>query len=217
MSVIPKESDAKEAARAQRAAYMEERILDAAESVFARRGLAGSRVREIADAAGVNGATLYNYYPSKDALYEAVLDRGMRPLSEALAAFAEGSRERESIDQVARSIMQHLAEHPQLSRLIYLETIAQGPHLRRLADRWFRPLLGQILGELEASPATEAWPRELLPAFASLFIHLAFGHFALAPLLQEVFGGEPLSEAGVAAQTQLIEGLVHQIFPHIDP
>ena len=216
MPAIPKNSDAKGAARAQRTAFMEERILDAAESVFARRGLAGSRVREIADAAGVNGATLYNYYPSKDALYEAVLDRGMRPLTEALASFAEGSREPESIDSVARNVMQHLAERPHLSRLVYLETIAQGPHLPQLATRWFRPLLGQIFDELEASPATREWPRELLPAFASLFIHLSFGHFALAPLLQEVFGGDPLSDEGVAAQTQLIEGLVHQMFPDID-
>jgi AcrR family transcriptional regulator len=195
---------------------MEERILDAAESTFARRGLAGTRVREIAEAAGVNGATLYNYYASKDALYEAVLDRGMRPLIEALSSFAEGSREPESIDSVARKVMQHLAERPHLSRLVYLETIAQGPHLRQLASKWFRPLLGQIFDELEASPATREWPRELLPAFASLFIHLSFGHFALAPLLQEVFGSDPLSEDGVAAQTQLIEGLVHQMFPHID-
>ncbi len=216
MAEIPAEPDAREAARAQRVAFMEERILDAAEGVFARRGRAGSRVREISEAAGVNAATLYNYYPSKDALYEAVLDRGMRPLTEALARFAAGTHEPESIRAVAREVMAHLAERPHLSRLVYLETIAQGPHLHHLASKWFRPLLGQICDELDGSPATAQWPRELIPAFATLFVQLSFGHFALAPLLQEVFGGDPLSEEGVAAQTQLIEGLVHQVFPHLD-
>ncbi|MBW2373066.1 MAG: helix-turn-helix transcriptional regulator, partial [Deltaproteobacteria bacterium] len=47
------------AAQAERTAFTEKAILDAAEAVFARGGLAGTRVREIAEAAGVNGATLY--------------------------------------------------------------------------------------------------------------------------------------------------------------
>jgi AcrR family transcriptional regulator len=203
----------RQAAQAERAAFTEKKILDAAEVLFARRGLAGTRVREIAEAAGVNGATLYNYAASKDALYEAVLDRGMRPLFELLATFAAGPRERESTQQVVRGVMRHLAERPHLSRLIYLETIAEGTYLRELAKKWFRPLLEQILGELADAPALGDWDRRLFPAVAALFVHLSFGHFALAPLTREVFPGDPLSEEGVADQTRLIETLVDQMFP----
>jgi AcrR family transcriptional regulator len=203
----------REAAQAERAAFTERRILDAAEALFARRGLAGTRVREIAEAAGVNGATLYNYYPSKDALYEAVLDRGMRPLAELLTSFAAGPRERESAQQVVRAVMRHLADRPHLSRLIYLETIAEGAHLQELAKKWFRPLLEQILGEIAGAPSPVEWETRLFPAVAALFVHLSFGHFALAPLLAEVLPGDPLSEDGVDAQTRLIEALIDQMFP----
>jgi AcrR family transcriptional regulator len=203
----------RQAAQAERTAFTEKKILDAAEVAFARRGLAGTRVREIAEAAGVNGATLYNYFPSKDALYEAVLDRGMRPLSELLVAFSAGPRVPESTQQVVRAVMRHLAARPHLSRLIYLETIAEGTYLPELAKKWFHPLLEQIVGELAGAPSVGEWEERLFPAVAALFVHLSFGHFALAPLMREVFPGDPLSEEGVAAQTRLIETLVDQMFP----
>jgi len=49
-------------------------ILAAAESVFARAGLAGSRTDLVAAQAGANKALLYYYFQSKEKLYQAVLD-----------------------------------------------------------------------------------------------------------------------------------------------
>lgn len=197
----------------ERSAHTEQRILDAAEVVFARRGLTGTRVREIAEAACVNGATLYNYYPSKDALYEAVLDRGIPPLSAILAEFATASDEVESARRAVRAVMQHLAARPHLSKLIYLEAISEGDFLPKLASRWFRPLLQQIVGELQARPAPAHLEEALFARVATLFIHLSFGHFALAPLVDLATGEDSISKQGVEHQTRLIEILIDQLFP----
>ncbi len=194
---------------------MEERILDAAEVVFARRGLAGTRVREIAAAAGVNGATLYNYYPSKDALYEAVLERGIQPLSTMLADFRLASNESESAHEVVRAVMQHLAERPHVSKLIYLEAISQGDFLSKLARRWFRPLLDQIVGELKARPTPDHFDEALFVHVATLFIQLSFGHFALAPLLSEAMDEDPISAEGIERQTRLLETVIDLLFPSL--
>jgi AcrR family transcriptional regulator len=40
-----------------------DRILDAAEALFAERGLAGTAVRDIAARTGLNPASLYNHFP----------------------------------------------------------------------------------------------------------------------------------------------------------
>jgi AcrR family transcriptional regulator len=202
-------------AQGERTGFTEARILDAAEIVFARRGLAGTRVREIAVAAGVNGATLYNYYPSKDALYEAVLERGIPPLSALLAEFAAASNESESAHRVVRAVMQHLAERPHLSKLIYLEAISQGDFLPELARRWFRPILEQIVGELKARPTPEHLDEGLFGQVATLFVHLSFGHFALAPLLNEAMDEDPIAVEGIERQTRLIETLIDQLFPRL--
>src|SRR6266850_8470344 len=48
-------------------------ILAAVRKIFARKGLEGTTTRELAKEAGVSEALLYKHYPSKDALYKAML------------------------------------------------------------------------------------------------------------------------------------------------
>lgn len=50
----------------------EKRILDSARKIFHRKGLAGARMQEIADDAGINKAMLHYYYRSKEKLFSAV-------------------------------------------------------------------------------------------------------------------------------------------------
>jgi AcrR family transcriptional regulator len=50
-------------------------VLKAAAQVFARRGYAGATTNHIAERAGVSVGSLYEYFPSKDALLVALLDR----------------------------------------------------------------------------------------------------------------------------------------------
>src|SRR5512139_1959430 len=53
----------------------EQRILDAARTVFVRRGTAGARMQEIAAEAGVNQALLHYYFRSKERLASAVFQQ----------------------------------------------------------------------------------------------------------------------------------------------
>jgi len=50
----------------------EERILDAAKSVFIRKGMDGARMQEIADEAGINKALLHYYFRTKQKLFETI-------------------------------------------------------------------------------------------------------------------------------------------------
>ncbi|MBK9176532.1 MAG: TetR/AcrR family transcriptional regulator [Flavobacteriales bacterium] len=48
------------------------RILEAAREVFTRKGMAGTRMQEVADAAGINKALLHYYFRDKQRLFEGV-------------------------------------------------------------------------------------------------------------------------------------------------
>lgn len=52
-----------------------ESIVDAALQTFSRHGFRGATTRRLADAAGVTEVTLFRYFPSKEDLYRAVLDK----------------------------------------------------------------------------------------------------------------------------------------------
>jgi len=49
-------------------------LLDAALDLFSRKGFGGTTTKEIAAAAGVTEAIIFRHFPSKQALYTAVLD-----------------------------------------------------------------------------------------------------------------------------------------------
>ena len=48
-------------------------IVEAVTPLFARKGFAGTTTKELAEAAGVSEALVYRHFPSKEALYRAIL------------------------------------------------------------------------------------------------------------------------------------------------
>jgi AcrR family transcriptional regulator len=66
-------------------------ILDAARRVFAAAGFEGASVDEIARAAGVAKGTVYLYYPSKEAVYQAAMREGLLALAEELRRQVEAA------------------------------------------------------------------------------------------------------------------------------
>lgn len=50
----------------------EEKIIEAAKTVFTQKGMDGARMQEIADEAGINKALLHYYFRSKQKLFEAI-------------------------------------------------------------------------------------------------------------------------------------------------
>ena len=74
---------------------IEERILETADRLFYRQGIRAIGVDTVADEIGISKRTLYNHYPSKDALIAAYLSRRLveleitdrPPLEQILGAF----------------------------------------------------------------------------------------------------------------------------------
>jgi AcrR family transcriptional regulator len=74
------------------------RILSAAISELAGRGVRGLRVQRVADAAGVSVALVYHYFTSREGLLEAALESlSERAVSEWDARVAPGSTPREEL------------------------------------------------------------------------------------------------------------------------
>ena len=65
-------------------------ILDAALDLFADKGFFGTSLRDVATAVGVRESALYNYFPGKDALFEAILAAHQDSRMERLAPLADG-------------------------------------------------------------------------------------------------------------------------------
>jgi TetR/AcrR family transcriptional regulator len=94
-------------------------ILDAALEEFAVRGLAGARVDQIADAAGVNKALIYYYFASKDRLYLSVTERVFQAIIDTVeASLDQPLRPRERLLAFLDANFDVLAAHPAYPRLL---------------------------------------------------------------------------------------------------
>ncbi len=68
----------------------QEAILDAAAAVFAEMGYHGSNIPRICERAGISTGALYKYFRNKEALFRAVLDRGVDIIQGFYDAFVPG-------------------------------------------------------------------------------------------------------------------------------
>ncbi len=184
-----------------------DRILDVAEALFAANGFAGTAVRDIAREVELTPASLYNHFDGKQALYEAVLERGVRPLLDMLGRLSASPTEVQGIETMIEAIMAHLATHPHLPGLIQQETITGGSALGSLARAWIRPLIEQGMISLK-SEVGSTWTEDEFPNLMFGWLHLVFGYFSMAPMMREVTGEDPLASDAVARQTRFLLKLV---------
>ena len=165
-----------------------ERIEDTALHLFIRKGYAATTTREIATAAGFTAGALYSHYPSKDALFEAVVARRRRHLADdtALRDVLRNSRFPHDIRELAGAIQHVIRGNRAYWMLWYIDVLEfEGKHFRsQLAPK---ALLGQRelqarFDELRTQGSLRIEP-EL--AFVMVYMHL-FNYF----LIETVFGGD---------------------------
>lgn len=100
----------------------EEKILEAAKSVFQSKGMDGARMQEIADTAGINKAMLHYYYRSKQLLFEAVFKNAFSMLAPQLNAILnDDSSIEEKIRNFTSNYISFIIKHPYLPSFIIQE------------------------------------------------------------------------------------------------
>jgi len=190
------------------------RILDRAEALFAERGYHGTTLRDVADAVGLRIPSLYNHFEGKEALYAAVLERGMRPALEALSeTLAAGPDADAASGAMVERMMEILRRHPHLPRLIQHETLAGGPHLTPMLRHWMGPVLARARQLVESNRAAAHFGPEEAPLVVLALYHAVVGYFTAAPLYREIEGENLLSREALARQTRFLTKMVALLFP----
>ena len=190
-----------------------ERILDAAEALFAERGYAGTSLRDVATQVELRIPSLYNHFPSKDALYAAVLGRGIGPVLEMLAEFATlPAAERDNNVLVAR-VMEVLRRHPHLPKLIQHETLTGGARLTPMLREWIAPVFGRAGEMAQSAPGARRWTPEERPLVVIAVYNVLVGYFTFAPLYQQLEGEDLLAAPMFASQTRLLGEIIAALFP----
>jgi len=149
--------------RERRRRELHERILDAAVSLFERKGYEATTALEIANSADVAEKTFYNHFPTKQHLIEELAERSLQNASEILA-------ESRRLPGTTADQLRHFAERSaeaaeqgsrQLTREVLLELVrvAQvdgvGPDRKRALHYGFRALLEDGVARGDVAPGAD--------------------------------------------------------------
>ena len=190
-----------------------ERILDAAEALFAERGYAGATLRDVASQVGLRTPSLYNHFPNKESLYAAVLERGISPVLDVLSEVVEArDRSDRDVRQVVERTMKLVGRRPELPRLIQHETLSGGRHLSPLLREWIQRTFARAYEMVEAGSAARRWEPDQLPLLVLAMYHVFVGYFAIAHVYKDLNGQDLLTQQALDKQTRFFGDLVATLF-----
>ena len=106
-------------------------IQDAAYSLFMEQGFHATSMRQIADKAGLALGGIYNYFSTKDGIFEAIiLDKHPYKLILPAILAARGESAEEFVHDAAQALVQGLGKQPDFLKLMFIEIVEfNGKHL----------------------------------------------------------------------------------------
>lgn len=125
------------------------RILKAATTLFSRKGFEGTRIVEIAEAAGLPKANVYYYFASKEEVYDAVIKHLIEEWDAALAHISADAEPRVALEGYVRAKLEHARRHSEESRLFAGEIIGGARFLSRKDRAHMRQVTRDHAGVIE--------------------------------------------------------------------
>ena len=190
-----------------------DRILDAAEDLFAQSGYSATALADVADVVGIRTPSLYNHFKNKEALYGAVLDRLIESFSAPLAQLSGDQVTSEQLFGWLEAIVRQHHANPNLARLLQHAALSGGPHTDELIDRLFRPMFNSP-DKLEGGEIAILSDAGLQPWAVMAFNNLVMSYVTMAPMYRDVLGQDPFSERSLENQLELIKVLLRAVFEY---
>jgi TetR/AcrR family transcriptional regulator len=185
-------------------------ILEVARKKFAEHGYAGTSLTEIADEVGIRRPSLLHHFPSKEALYRAVLLESFADWTALVDQAIEGTREGwPQVERMLRAAFQFFEASPQFVRLVRWEALEGGPILRDELSVMLRPLFERgalfLEREMDAGRLRRYDARQLLlTGYGAVLSYLSDGH-----LMSGLLDTDPLSPEALAERREHVIDVLH--------
>jgi TetR/AcrR family transcriptional regulator, fatty acid metabolism regulator protein len=129
-----------------------ERILAAAERIFARHGFFAAKVSDVAKEAGVADGTIYLYFKNKDDLLISLFERRMQQVNQTLrAATSKVKSPREQLRAFVKTYLQLVADEPTAAEVLTIELRQSSKFMKEYENPEFADFLRLLGGIISAA------------------------------------------------------------------
>lgn len=164
---------------------MRTRLLEAATRVFAARGYEGTSLQAVCDQVGIRKASLLYWFPSKEALREAVIDALLTGWKDVLPAVLLAASTGE--DRFAGGLkvaLDFFATSPDRARLLLRESLDRPDEMRATLNRHIGPWIGVVTAAIRRGQAEGRVRPDLDPeAWVMQVVLLVVGSFAVGEVV----------------------------------
>jgi len=198
-----------------------EKILDAAEVLFAQRGFSGVGMREVAEAVGLSKSSLFHHFRSKVELYAAVAGRILSMFEQRTVQALGGPGDAfVRFDRWLDAMIETLAERPSRARLLLRSLFedddlagesAEEKEVDQIIHRLFASV-GRLLREgMEQGVFRLASIPHMLQSLIGLLVyHFASGEFGETLLRQSLFAPAAVKKRKEEVKLLLYAGMLAQ-------
>jgi TetR/AcrR family transcriptional regulator, fatty acid metabolism regulator protein len=170
-----------------------ERILSAAERIFARHGFFAAKVSDVAKEAGVADGTIYLYFKNKDDLLISLFERRMHEVNERLreaTAKVQGLGPIEELRAFVKTYLQLVHDEPAAAEVLTIELRQSSKFMKEYENPQFADFL-RLLGGIISAAQDKGQIDGAIPAHvAARMIFGMLDELALAWVLaKQPFGG----------------------------
>jgi AcrR family transcriptional regulator len=192
---------------------IDRRIVRAARQLFLRDGVDGSSLREVARRARTSIGMIYYYFPTKDALFLAVVEDVYAKLLADLASAIDSKTDSE---ERVRALFERVAscsdDELDVLRLVIREALVSSERLTHLLDRFLRGHIPIVLGALGQGVARKEIQERPLPALMMATLSLG-----IAPQIVRRMVGEREPFASLPHGKELAHTLATVLFEGLRP
>jgi TetR/AcrR family fatty acid metabolism transcriptional regulator len=143
-------------------------ILNAATTVFAKRGYFGSQVADIAREAGIAAGTVYLYFRSKEEILTSIFDRTMQEaIEEGRAALSDVRDPVERLRRIARTHLARMGRDRNLAIVFQVELRQTTKFMERFSNSGLREYLSVIQQTIEDGQARGVFRKSINARTAS--------------------------------------------------
>jgi|SRR5688572_8104846 TetR/AcrR family fatty acid metabolism transcriptional regulator len=176
-----------------------ERILDAAERIFARDGFFAAKVADVAKDAGVADGTIYLYFKSKDDLLISLFESRMERVNHTLAAAIEPvAGARAKLAALIETYVGLVKDQPSTAEIMTVELRQSSRFMKEYDNPKFAELLRLIGGVIADGQASGELGTAIPPAIAARMIFGVLDELATAWLLSRDAGSSGRSSGRAA-------------------
>ena len=190
-----------------------ERILDAAENLFAERGYSATSLGDVADKVGIRSPSLYNHFKNKDALYQSVLNRLLDNFTSPMEELTKIKVTQERVIDWLDTIIRLHHANPNLARLLQHAALSGGPHTKEIIDRLFRPMFNPT-SDIEGQNIPMLGDSGLQPWAVMALNNLVMSYVTMAPMYRDFLGQDPFSPEALENQLNLVKMLLRAVFEY---